>query len=209
MTVSGDRSALSRAQRRRKASLWATGIALAVAFVAFAPTWPTESLPEEAFETAGLVLIGIAVVGRTWCTLYIGGRKRCSLVQSGPYSLSRHPLYVFSVVGAFGIGLTTGSLMMGTLVAVPIFLVLDRIARREEAFLAGQFPTSFAAYCQCTPRWLSLTATWRDEVALDVRPRLVAITFRDASLMLLAVPLVEVIEALRIQDALPIVAYLP
>jgi protein-S-isoprenylcysteine O-methyltransferase Ste14 len=47
----------------------------------------------------GLLLVGIATVGRLWCSLYISGRKSAELVMDGPYSICRHPLYFFPYLG--------------------------------------------------------------------------------------------------------------
>ena len=59
----------------------------------------------------------VCIVGRAWCSLYIGGRKKAEIVDRGPYSISRNPLYVFSFMGAFGVGAQTGSV---TLACMPM-----------------------------------------------------------------------------------------
>lgn len=50
----------------------------------------------ESVEAIGLAAIVLSIVGRAWCTLYIGGRKKAEIVDRGPYSISRNPLYVFT-----------------------------------------------------------------------------------------------------------------
>jgi protein-S-isoprenylcysteine O-methyltransferase Ste14 len=72
----------------------------------------TDSAQEDSIVSAilfllGLVLVGIATVGRLWCALYIAGYKDSDLITSGPYSITRNPLYFFSFVGFAGIGLAT------------------------------------------------------------------------------------------------------
>ena len=49
-------------------------------------------------ETGGVILILVCIVGRTWCTLYIGGNKKRELITAGPYSVVRNPLYVFTSI---------------------------------------------------------------------------------------------------------------
>ena len=41
----------------------------------------------------GAVLVGVASMGRLWCSLYIAGYKTEILVTEGPYSITRNPLY--------------------------------------------------------------------------------------------------------------------
>ena len=45
----------------------------------------------EYVEAVGLCLIAMGVIGRMWCTLYIGGRKSSEIIAQGPYSVSRNP----------------------------------------------------------------------------------------------------------------------
>ncbi len=63
-----------------------------------------------ALFVAGVVLVGVATVGRLWCALYIGGRKNAVLVTEGPYAMTRNPLYFFSFLGFVGLGLATEAL---------------------------------------------------------------------------------------------------
>ena len=87
---------------------------------------------------SGLVLVGIATVGRLWCSLYISGYKDRELITTGPYSLSRNPLYFFSFLGFAGIGLATETITLA--VALPAMQ------------LAAQSPEKVQAVSQVT-RW--------------------------------------------------------
>jgi len=49
---------------------------------------------ERIVEKAGILLITICIAGRTWCSLYINEDAR-QIVTTGPYSLLRHPGYLF------------------------------------------------------------------------------------------------------------------
>lgn len=63
-------------------------------FALLAWTALVRALPglEHPVEHLGLVAIMVCVLGRAWCSLYIGGRKTQEIVASGPYSLCRNPL---------------------------------------------------------------------------------------------------------------------
>jgi len=71
----------------------------------------------------------------------IGGGR---LVESGPYRIVRHPVYSGLILGGLGFALQRVSI--ATLLAT-LFLavVLDLKRRREEVWLAAQFP-DYAAY---------------------------------------------------------------
>src|SRR5690606_40050349 len=58
------------------------------------------------------ILIVVCVIGRTWSSIYIAGHKVQTLVMDGPYSISRNPLYVFSIIGAAGAGAQLGSIVL-------------------------------------------------------------------------------------------------
>src|SRR3569832_103327 len=61
---------------------------------------------------AGFLCVALACLGRRWSSVFIAGHKDESLVTWGPYARLRHPLYACSMLGAFGLGLTTLSLIL-------------------------------------------------------------------------------------------------
>lgn len=73
-----------------------------------------------------------------------------AVVESGAYRLIRHPIYSGLVLGAFGWGLVTGSILaIGA--AGLLFLLLAAKSRREEAWLVAVHP-EYGAYQQRTKR---------------------------------------------------------
>ena len=201
-------SALSDTQRSRRRGIAVLALALLAASL-FTQSWGGGDGLHEGLEWLGLGLTGLCVAGRAWCSLYIGGRKKQGVVALGPYSVCRNPLYLFSVIGAASVGLAAGSLTVGALLGGLCFLVFDRLIRREEVFLAARFGADYAAYRAATPRWLPRLSLWRDAPELTVRPRLVLITVRDASLFFAALPLFEAIEWAQLQGWLPVLLRLP
>jgi protein-S-isoprenylcysteine O-methyltransferase Ste14 len=75
------------------------------------------------------------------------------LVTGGPYALSRNPLYVGEVLGAWSVYLPTMSWAALLALAVNVTLLLVRV-RAEERVLAGTFGDEYVDYCRRVPRFL-------------------------------------------------------
>lgn len=75
------------------------------------------------------------------------------IVDTGPYAITRNPMYLGHLVFLLGLALTTRSpLAVATLaVNVPWF---DRHARRDEERLTELFGEAYTAYRDRVPRWL-------------------------------------------------------
>lgn len=163
----------------------------------------------ERVESFGFVAMIVSIVGRAWCSLYIGGRKKAEIVDRGPYSITRNPLYVFSYVGAFGIGAQSGSVTIGAGFVLAAMGVFYLTVRREEAFLEREFGAVYTAYKARTPRFWPRFSLWRDEDQLTIRPGLFVTTIRDGLVFLLAIPVFELIDAGQATGWLRIIAHLP
>src|SRR3989337_789925 len=101
---------------------------------------PEDNLWHEAIEGGGVFFILTGIVGRTWCSMYIGGNKLRRLVTEGPYSLTRNPLYVFSAIAAFGLGAQIGSAVFALLCAATTIVIFVFVIGHEERALAARFP---------------------------------------------------------------------
>jgi protein-S-isoprenylcysteine O-methyltransferase Ste14 len=200
---------LSAVQRRRKQFAFGSGFLLLLVLLFTDSLWLPDTIVHETLEILGYALILACIAGRTWCALYIGGRKKQLLVDQGPYSMSRNPLYLFSVIGGIGVGLQAGNLVTGLVLGLFVFALFSVVILKEEAFLKSRFPGEFAAYAAGVPRWGPRLAGWRSDAELTVRPRFVLVTFRDALWFLVAVPLLEGIELLQESGWLPIFIHLP
>ena len=108
------------------------------------PAWGGSALP--VGMTAGLLLIGcgaiLALRGlfdlRENLTPFPRPLAGARLVESGAYSLVRHPIYGGLILGAAGWGLWTASplALLGALVLAAFF---NLKSRREEIWLTDQF----------------------------------------------------------------------
>lgn len=171
--------------------------------------WQADDFPRLLIEDLGLALIAVAVVGRAWCSLYIGGRKAAELITTGPYSLTRNPLYLFSFVGAFGVGAQSGSLVLGVVFLLATMAIFVPLIVREESFLANAMPGLFHAYRRLTPRLWPRPALWRSPDEITVRPALFLRTLSDGLPFVLAWPLFNGIENLQQIGLLPVIARWP
>lgn len=200
---------IGRVQAVRRAVL---GVALTVGIFLFAVTnsrYPSGGTVHEMIEWVGIVLIVICILGRTWTSLYIGGRKIEQLVTIGPYSTTRNPLYFFSVLGAAGFGAQLGSIAVAIAFAVLTWLVFHVVIIQEERILADRYGAVFADYQRAVPRFFPNATLWHDEPTLVIRPPRVLRTFVDASVFLLSVPIAEIFEWLQDSGVLPVLFVLP
>jgi len=201
---------LQELQRKRK-QVVALGIAFWVLLLLFTQSRWRAAAPHlhALIEIAGLVLILVCIVGRTWSTLYIGGYKKRELVTAGPYSVVRNPLYLFTCIGAAGIGAQTGSALIASLFAAGALAIFTVVSRHEEAYLAATFPADFAAYAARVPRFWPRLSQWKEADELRVKPHLVRRTFLDACLFLLAVPAAYLLAWLQRLGQFPVLLDLP
>lgn len=166
---------------------------------------PLEMEPEwlfDIFEVLGVFLVIGGVLGRFWSILYIGGRKNAQIIEAGPYSICRHPLYLFSTIGVIGLGLMLGSLVLTALLGGLTFLVLNATASREEVFLRATFGSAYDDYARRVPRILPDLSRFHTpgEIVVSV-PQLRTNLF-DALVFLSFIPLAEVMEGLKESGAI-------
>jgi protein-S-isoprenylcysteine O-methyltransferase Ste14 len=157
----------------------------------------------------GFGLILICISGRTWCALYIGGRKTSELVTIGPYSISRNPLYMFSIIGAIGAGAQFGGVAVTILAGIFAWIVHRIVVTQEERLLLAKHGDAFRSYVADVPRFLPCLSRWKDVEVLAVRPRSVTTTFVDACFFLSAVPLAALFAYAQEADYIRVFLTLP
>jgi protein-S-isoprenylcysteine O-methyltransferase Ste14 len=180
----------------------AGGAALALILVS-SSVWNRDSFAGNAIQAVGLCLVIAAVLGRLWATLYIGGRKNAHLVTAGPYSITRNPLYCFSILGAVGIGLLFGSLAVAMLLGGSVAVLLTAKARSEATLLGERFGESYASYAARVPLLWPRPSLYRDADAPSFEPSALRRALRDALLFLLAIPASVMVDYLKSMGLLP------
>ena len=154
-------------------------------------------------EQIGVMLIIACVLGRCWAMLYIGGNKNDTLVTTGPYSLCRNPLYVFSVMGVVGFGFMLESLIYTVVLTSITCAILLQAAMKEEGYLADRFVEDYLAYRHSTPRFVPVNfRTFQTEPVVNVNVRSLMRCFWDAAFFILAIPTLELVEWLHKANAI-------
>lgn len=207
--ISDGLRSLESTQRLRKLAFAVAGLLAGVALLLGKSRFPSGSLAHEAIEYAGLLMIFACIAGRLWSSLYIAGRKKQELVQSGPYSISRNPLYLFSILGAGGVGAATGSVSGLILAAILCGSIFSIVIIREEKFLKTRFAADFEDYAARVPRLFPRLSGLKTSPEAVINPQLIMKNFRDSALFLLAIPLIEGIEELQEFGWLPVYFIFP
>ena len=171
--------------------------------------WPDGGFTHEAIELIGFCLIVFCILGRTWCALYIGGLKNKTLISVGPYSISRNPLYFFSIIGAAGIGAQMGSVVITFAVAIVVWTIFHILTFSEERALSENLGEVYRDYLARVPRFFPKLSLWRDVDSLTINPRIVRATFFDACIFLIAIPLGDGFDYLHGIGAVPVFFQVP
>jgi len=153
--MSIDESRLSfRIARRRVivSRIFAIAVILLATFTA--GSYKEGSLADIVLETFGLFLLTVCSMGRLWALLYIGGYKKLELITEGPYSMVRHPLYVFSLIGAIGIGFASENILVLAVMVIFYLLYYPLTIFVEEKKLTDKFGQAYLDYIKSTPRFL-------------------------------------------------------
>jgi protein-S-isoprenylcysteine O-methyltransferase Ste14 len=173
-----------------------TGLTLAFGILGTS-RFPSDSPPHEAMRFFGYALLAFCAMGRLYSTAFIGGIKNKSLVTIGPYSVVRNPLYFFSLCGAAGLGLATGSITMTAIIFFGFLIVYIGLISREEGFLLDKFGKEFTNYKRKTPKLMPDFSCWHCPAELTFQPKFLNFAWRDAVWWFAPLPAFEVAQLLQ------------
>lgn len=77
-----------------------------------------------------------------------------ALVDSGPYRLTRNPMYAGMTLAHLGGALALNALWPVLLLPVALAFLFVTVIRKEEAHLAAAFPEEYAQYRSRVRRWI-------------------------------------------------------
>ena len=114
--------------------------------------------PRPSLIVASNVLLAAGLGYSIWSLAYLGRSlsilpEARRLVTTGPYGVSRHPLYLGEAVASIGVVIPTIALEGGVLIGLFLLAQLIRI-RWEEQVLIQHFPMEYASYRRRVPRYL-------------------------------------------------------
>ena len=193
-------------QRTRIHTIQAGALAAVPIFFLAQPAW--QGTAHEFIEIAGIVLVFACIVGRMWSILYVGSKKNKELVTSGPYSMTRNPLYFFSCIGAVGVGLMYGSVVVALALGLIAYGVLAATAAKEADYLRTMFGPAYEAYSRRTPIFWPKSQLYEDAQEVYFSPKALRKTLLDGILFLAAFPIIETLEYLHASGTLPILFHL-
>jgi len=183
------------AERYRLSFSWLVSLFFVFSII-FSASAYEESQLYEFLELVGYGLIVLATLGRIWATVYIGGRKDEELCQDGPYSISRNPLYIFSLLGAIGIIFAAQKLTLLAII-LPFFAYYYFVIRGEEARLLDFFGQEYADYTKRVGRILPTFKTYTSQESFTVYPKVLFRSMIHASIFMWIFMLLEILEYLK------------
>ena len=196
-------TARSFIEKKRKILTRLLGIVLVLVML-FSRSYWEAFIVSDIFFLFGIVLVGIATVGRLWCLLYISGYKTNTLIRWGPYSLCRNPLYFFSFFGGVGVGLASEGLMLPSVILIGFALYYPFLIKAEERKLRNIHGKQFDDYIDSTPRFFPSFVLLKEPQEYTVKPQAFRKGLFDALWFVWLVGILELIEAFHEFEILPI-----
>jgi protein-S-isoprenylcysteine O-methyltransferase Ste14 len=154
-----------QAPAERKRSLFGTAVwpglivTIAVTYAVPRADWNSLALHPAWVRILGLAILVAATALAIWARLALGAmwsavpavKQEHKLRTSGPYAVTRHPIYTGMLGMLLGGGLLAGGVRW--LVPFPVGLVFVEIKLHiEERFMAAEFPDDYPLYRQRVPQ---------------------------------------------------------
>ena len=125
--------------------------------------------PDAPARYPGLLLLCVGLALDVWAmwtmraarTNILPNRAADSLLVTGPFAISRNPIYLGNTLFMLGLGGALNSLWIFAAAFAAAALTTSLAIRREEAHLALRFGPAWEAYAARVPRWISLSSSSR------------------------------------------------
>jgi protein-S-isoprenylcysteine O-methyltransferase Ste14 len=143
----------------RTLARWRVPLGYALAVVVY---WLADPTPRSLAIGGAVGALGEAV--RLWAAGHL--EKGREVTTSGPYALTRHPLYLGSSIMGAGFAIAARSPAAAVLVFTYLAVTIVAAVRSEEAHLTEKFGGMYPAYregrVETTPRRFSFARAWRN-----------------------------------------------
>jgi protein-S-isoprenylcysteine O-methyltransferase Ste14 len=127
-----------------------------------AALWFASPTPQSLAVGAAIAAAGEAL--RIWAAGHL--EKGREVTSTGPYAITRHPLYAGSTIMGAGLAIAANSLVVAALVIVYLAVTITAAIRSEEAHLTDKFGAEYPAYRNGTaspaPRGFSLARAMKN-----------------------------------------------
>lgn len=159
-------------------------------------------------DIVGFLLLVVGAMGRIWCSVYISGLKSRTVVSKGPFSMTRNPLYFFSLIGVVGIGLSTYSITVLIIFLILYKLIYGSTISSEESVLEGLFGEQYLNYKKATPRlWPKFSLLSREGFS-NIDLKAFEKSILDVSLFFVAYGFIKLVMLLHVLDFIPTVFFI-
>jgi len=153
----------------------------------------------------GAVLVGIASMGRLWCSIYIAGYKTDRLIKEGPYSICRNPLYFFSFIGALGVGMATESFLIPFLIMITFTIYYPMVIKSEEAEMLKKHGKEYEAYLGLVPSFFPHISKLKEPDSYITKPIIFRKHIFSALWFVWLLGILELIEGFHELHVLPVI----
>jgi protein-S-isoprenylcysteine O-methyltransferase Ste14 len=139
-----------------------SGFVLGVLLGLVRPVTPLGPASQTVARLAGTVVLAVGAAGFAWMIVTMkkagtpihNSETPTALVETGPFRLTRNPMYLFGATAYAGLALLLAQ--WWSLALLPVVLVVTHygVVLREEAFLARRFGSTYDRYRLRVRRWL-------------------------------------------------------
>ena len=131
--------------------------------------WPLPFFPRALRPPVGGLLVATAAALFSYSIRQLrmagtpvpGNRPTTAIVRTGPYRLSRNPIYLAFFALHLGLAIWVDSLWLIATLVASVAIIAAVVVPREERYLTGRFGAEYLRYKASVPRWLwPSRATW-------------------------------------------------
>jgi len=121
----------------------------------------------------------------------------------------RHPLYVFSLIGAIGIGFASENLLVLALIVIFYLFYYPFTIISEEKKLTNKFGQAYLDYMERTPRFLPKFSLYKESETYPVKAASFVRNFANGMWFIWIFMLMHSIEMLQDSGLLPVFLRIP